>query len=83
MPYVVTFNDLTDVSICIEKDPSGLGQHKVRVRYKWRATNGETREQPELNIFPWLQRNDPEALAQITAFYDAVVRAVKDRDGLS
>jgi len=83
MPYVVTFNDVTDVTICIAKDPSGLGQHKVLVRYTWQATNGETREQPELNIFPWLQRNAPEVLAQITNFYDAVVQAVKDRDGLS
>ena len=83
MPYVVIFNDLADVSISIEKDPSGLGHHKVLVRYKWRGTNGETREQAELNIFPWLQQNAPEVLAQITDFYDAVVQAVKDRDGLS
>ena len=83
MPKIIVFDQLTDVRLRIRKDPSGQGQHEVAVCYAWLATNDETRPQPELNIFPWLRLHNPPALAQITAFYDAVVQAVLERDGLA
>lgn len=83
MPRYIVFDALTDVTITIRKDESGLGRHRILVSYKWLAQDGETREQPELNLFPVLQKNYPEVLAQITAFYEAVCQAVKERDGLA
>jgi hypothetical protein len=83
MPKTIVFDELTDVTITIQKDPTGQGRHRIAVAYKWLAQDGETREQPEVNVFPILQRNNPQALALITAFYDAVVQAVKERDGLA
>lgn len=83
MPKTIIFDEITDVTITIQKGPTGQGRHRILVKYAWLAQDGETRPQPELNIFPVLQQNNPAALAQIVAFYDAVGQAVKERDGLA
>ena len=83
MPKVIVFDELTDVTITIQKDPTGQGRHRIMVSYKWLAQDGETRERPEVNVFPILQLNNPQALASIVAFYEAVLQAIKARDGLA
>ncbi|MBC7222876.1 MAG: hypothetical protein H5T59_01130 [Anaerolineae bacterium] len=83
MPKYIIFDALTDVTITIQKDDSGLGRHRILVSYKWLAQDGETRERPEVNLFPVLQQNNPQALARITEFYEAVVQAIMERDGLA
>ncbi len=83
MPKTIVFDEVTNVTITIQKDTTGQGRHRILVKYAWLAQDGETREQPEINIFPVLQQNKPQALAQITAFYDAVCQAIKERDGLA
>ncbi|MGC8838203.1 MAG: hypothetical protein ACP5UM_07285 [Anaerolineae bacterium] len=83
MPKTIVFDELTDVTITIQKDPTGQGRHRILVKYAWLSQDGEIREQPELNVFPILQQNKPTVLAQIVAFYNAVCQAVKERDGLA
>jgi len=83
MPRVITFDDVTSVTIQIIPDLSGGQQHQINVTYAWLADNGETRDQPPLDIYPWLKQNNPGALHQIATFYQAVVSAIMERDGLT
>ncbi len=83
MPRTIIFDKLTNVTIHITKDPSPISNHEITINYSWLAQDGELRPQPSLNIFPWLQKNNPQALALITNFYNAVIQAVKERDGIA
>ena len=83
MPRTIVFDALTNVSITVKKDMTGGEDHQIIVAYSWLATDGEVREQADLNIYPWLLQNNPTALATISSFFDAVVDAVKERDGLA